>query len=126
MSDKDSKGRPRVVITGYGVVTPCGTVLENTWAALIAGKSGIKPIMRFDTTQYDTKFAGEVSDFDPSKLLDGKEIRRNDLFIQLAIAAAEMAMADANYKIDPSEAERVGCIVGAGLGGLSTIEKNHQ
>jgi 3-oxoacyl-[acyl-carrier-protein] synthase II len=85
----DHRGRPRVVVTGLGLVTPCGTGLERTWPALIAGKSGIKPITRFDATQFDTRFGGEVHDFEASRWMDPKEIRRNDLFIQFACAAAE-------------------------------------
>lgn len=119
---KDSRGRPRIVVTGLGLVTPCGTGLDKTWNALIRGQSGIKPIKRFDAQAFDTKFAGEVHDFEASRWLDPKEIRRNDTFIQFAIAAAEMAMEDASFKVSPEEAERVGCIVGAGLGGLATIE----
>lgn len=118
----DKRGRPRVVVTGLGLVTPCGTGLAKTWPALIEGKSGIKPIRNFDPRDFDTRFAGEVHDFEPNRWLDGKEIRRNDRFIQFAIAAADMALEDASYKIEPAEAERVGCIVGAGLGGLHTIE----
>jgi 3-oxoacyl-[acyl-carrier-protein] synthase II len=118
----DSRGRPRVVVTGLGLVTPCGTGTDKTWKALIEGRSGIKPITRFATEQFDTKFAGEVLDFEPSRWMDSKEIRRNDPFIQFAIAAADMAIEDSGYKVTPEEAERVGCIVGAGLGGLQTIE----
>lgn len=105
-----------------GLVTPCGTGLDKTWSSLISGKSGIKPITHFDASSFDTRFAGEVHDFEAKRWMDPKEIRRNDLFIQFAIAAADMALEDANYKVTPEEAERVGCIVGAGLGGLSTIE----
>jgi 3-oxoacyl-[acyl-carrier-protein] synthase II len=122
VSYRDKRGRPRVVVTGMGCVTPCGTGLGKTWQSLIDGRSGIKPIKGFDTSGYETTFAGEVHDFEPSRWLDNKEIRRNDRFIQFAIASAEMALEDANYKVKPEEAERVGCIVGAGLGGLSTIE----
>jgi 3-oxoacyl-[acyl-carrier-protein] synthase II len=123
MITKDPNGRPRVVITGMGLVTPCGTGLEKTWSSLIEGKSGIKPIEGFDASAYDTRIAGEVRDFDASTWLDNKEIRRNDRFIQFAIAACDMAMKDAAYAVDPAEAERVGVIVGAGLGGLETIER---
>ena len=120
----DHKNRPRVVITGMGALTPCGKDVSATWDNLVQGKSGIGPITQFDATDFPTKFAGEIDDFDPSIWLDRKEIRRNDRFILLAIAAAEMAMEDAGYKIDPEEAHRVGVIVGAGIGGLGTIEKN--
>lgn len=119
----DSRGRPRVVATGMGLITPCGTGLDKTWNALLEGQSGIKTITSFDTTDFDTKFAGEVQDFDPKQWLDPKEIRRNDRFIQFAISACEMAMQDAKYQVAPGEAERVGVIVGAGLGGLLTIEE---
>lgn len=119
----DKRGRPRVVVTGMGLVTPCGTGLEKTWSALLEGKSGIKPITLFDTTAFETRIAGEVTDFDAKTWLDAKEIRRNDRFIQFAIAAAEMALEDAAYRVSPEEAERVGVIVGAGLGGLATIEE---
>ncbi len=122
-STTDKKGRPRVVITGMGMVTPCGTGLEKTWASLVEGKSGIKPIQRFDASAFDTRIAGEIHDFEPADWLDAKEIRRNDRFIQFALAACDMAMKDAAFTIAPAEAERVGVIVGAGLGGLETIEK---
>ncbi|MBI4816310.1 MAG: beta-ketoacyl-ACP synthase II [Deltaproteobacteria bacterium] len=121
----DARGRPRVVVTGMGLLTPCGVGLEASWAALIAGRSGIGPITHFDASKFDTHFAGEVRGFDPTKWMDGKEIRRNDRFIQFAIAAAEMALEDASYKVAPEEAERVAVIIGAGLGGLGTLEKNH-
>jgi 3-oxoacyl-[acyl-carrier-protein] synthase II len=125
-STTDKRGRPRVVVTGAGLVTPCGTGLEKTWSALIEGKSGIKRIKSFDPSAHDTQFAGEVQDFDASEWLDAKEIRRNDRFIQFAIAACEMAIKDAQFTVNPERADRVGCIVGAGLGGLETIEKTAQ
>jgi 3-oxoacyl-[acyl-carrier-protein] synthase II len=106
-----------------GVITPCGTGLAKTWDALVAGRSGIQPIAGFDASAFETRFAGEVRDFDASAYLDAKEIRRNDRFIQFAIAAADMAIADAAYKVLPEEAERVGVVVGAGLGGLQTLEE---
>jgi 3-oxoacyl-[acyl-carrier-protein] synthase II len=120
----DHKGRPRVVITGMGAITPCGKDLSTSWENLINGQSGIAAITQFDSSDYPTKFAGEASDFVLGDWLDKKEIRRNARFILLAIAAAEMAMEDANYKIDPAEAHRVGVVVGAGLGGLAFIENN--
>jgi 3-oxoacyl-[acyl-carrier-protein] synthase II len=109
-----------------GLITPCGTGLEASWSALIEGRSGIARITHFDPARFDTQFAGEVRDFDPSKWLDNKEIRRNDRFIHFAIAAGDMAMADGGYRVEAAEAHRVGVIVGAGLGGLETIERNHQ
>ncbi|MFO0724629.1 MAG: beta-ketoacyl-ACP synthase II [Myxococcota bacterium] len=123
----DKRGRPRVVATGMGLITPCGTGLDKSWSALISGKSGISPITAWDTSKHETKFAGIVTDFDASLWLDAKEQRRNDRFIHFALACADMAMKHAEYTVPPDEAsaERVGVIVGAGLGGLEVIEKNH-
>jgi 3-oxoacyl-[acyl-carrier-protein] synthase II len=120
----DEKGRPRIVVTGYGMVTPCGRDADSTWDSILAGRSGIGPITQFDCSAFDTRVAGEASDFDPKGFMDPKEVRRNDRFIQFAIAAADMAMKHADYTVATSEAERVGVIIGAGLGGLATIEAN--
>lgn len=120
----DSKGRPRIVITGYGMVTPCGSDTDSTWEAILAGQSGIGPITQFDCSDFETKMAGEATDFDPKNFMDPKDVRRNDRFIQFAIAAAGMAMKNAEYTVPAAEAERVGVIIGAGLGGLATIEAN--
>lgn len=112
------------MITGMGLVTPCGVGTEASWNAIIDGQSGIGPIERFDCSDYATQIAGEVKNFDASTWMDGKEARRNALFIQYAIAAADMAMEDAAYKVPESEAHRVAVIIGAGLGGLKVIEDN--
>ncbi len=122
----DHKGRPRVVVTGMGAVTPCGLDLASTWESVLLGKTGVGPITHFDCTAFDTKIAGEVSDFDEGAFMDKKEARRTDRFIHFALAASDMAMASAAYTVDPSEADRVGVIFGAGLGGLATIEANHR
>jgi 3-oxoacyl-[acyl-carrier-protein] synthase II len=122
MRTHDHKNRPRVVVTGMGLLTPCGIGLEETWSAVTAGQSGIGQITQFDARQHDTKIAGEVKGFDASQWMDAKEVRRNDRFIQFAIATADMAMKDARYVVPREESERVGVIVGAGLGGLSSIE----
>src|SRR5918996_4132782 len=116
----------RVVVTGLGLVTPLGTGVKKTWEALLDGRSGIGPITRFDATALDVKIAGEVKDFEPEQYLDKKEVRKADTFIQYAIGAADMAVGDSGLTIDDSNAERVGVIVGAGLGGLPSIERNHQ
>ncbi len=116
----------RVVITGMGMVSPLGTGVEKSWQALLQGKSGIGKITKFDATGYDTQIAAEVKDFLPENFLDKKEIRRMDVFIQYAMAASIMAMEDAQLKITPANADRIGVIVGAGLGGLTTIESFHK
>jgi 3-oxoacyl-[acyl-carrier-protein] synthase II len=115
----------RVVVTGVGLVTPVAIGTEETWRGLLEGRSGIAGITRFDHTNFATHFAGEVKDFDPTKWMTGREAKSVDRFIQFAIAAGAMAMEDSGMKIEGAEAERVGCYVGAGLGGLSTIENTH-
>jgi 3-oxoacyl-[acyl-carrier-protein] synthase II len=116
--------RRRVVVTGMGVVCPVGIGLEETWKGLVAGKSGIGPITQFDASTFPTRIAGEVRGFEPERWMERKEVRRNDRFIQFALAASEMAIADAGLDMSKENAERVGCIIGAGIGGLATIEEN--
>jgi 3-oxoacyl-[acyl-carrier-protein] synthase II len=118
--------RRRVVITGLGLVSPVGVGVEASWSALVAGKSGIGPITLFDASTFPTRIAGEVKGFDPSQFMDRKEARRNDRFIQFALAAADMAVKDAGLDMAKVDAERVGCIVGAGIGGLGSIEEEHK
>jgi 3-oxoacyl-[acyl-carrier-protein] synthase II len=112
----------RVVITGVGLVTPVAIGTEETWQGLIAGKSGIGPITHFDHSSFATHFAGEVKGFDPTRWISSRDAKSIDLFIQYAIAGGLLAMEDSGLKIDASNAERVGCFVGAGLGGVTTIE----
>ena len=116
----------RVVVTGVGVVSPLGTGNRQNWDALVAGKSGIDYITRFDASGMPVKIAGEVKDFVAEDFIDKKEIKKMDLFIQYALAAAQFAMEDSGLVIDEANAERVGVLVGAGLGGLPTIEKYHN
>jgi len=116
----------RVVITGLGLITPLAMGVEATWDKLLAGKSGIGTITRFDTTGFETTIAGEVKGFKAEEYMSAKQAKRMDLFSQFAVAAASMAMQDAGLKISEELAPRVGTIVGAGLGGLATIEKYHS
>jgi 3-oxoacyl-[acyl-carrier-protein] synthase II len=118
--------RRRVVVTGIGLCTPVGIGTEETWSGLIEGRSGIAPITRFDASTFATKFAGEVKAFDPTRWMTSREAKQVDLFIQFAIAAGTMAVADAGLQISGEMAERVGCYVGAGLGGLATLEATHS
>ena len=112
----------RVVVTGIGLVTPLGTGTEATWQAAIAGKSGIGPITRFPVAELPSRIAGEVKGFDVEKYLDKKEVRRNDPFIHYAMAAADLALDDAGL---PKEnlGERVGVVIGSGMGGLGGLEE---
>jgi 3-oxoacyl-[acyl-carrier-protein] synthase II len=117
--------RRRVVVTGLGAVSPVGVGTEETWAGLVAGKSGVGPITQFDASTFPSRIAAEVKDFDPARFMDRKEVRRNDRFIHFALAAGEMAVKDAGLDMSREDPERVGCIIGAGLGGLRTIEDEH-
>ena len=113
----------RVVVTGIGLVTPIAVGTEETWQGLLAGKSGIGPITHFDHSSFATHFAGEVRNFDPTRWVTSREAKTIDLFIQYAIGAGMMAWEDSGLKIENAAfAERVGCFIGAGLGGVSTIE----
>jgi 3-oxoacyl-[acyl-carrier-protein] synthase II len=116
----------RVVITGIGLVSPLGLTTAANWEAVLAGRSGIAPITRFDTTGFETRFAGEVKNFDPANFLEKKEIKKMDRFIYFAIAAADEALADSGLKITPANAERVGVVVGSGMGGLETLSNNEN
>src|SRR5437762_11774938 len=115
----------RVVVTGIGLVTPLGVGNQASWEAAIAGKSGIGPITRFDASQLPSRIAGEVKNFDATKFMDKKEARRNDLFIQFGLAAAQLALQDAGLPLDKPLGDRCGVIVGSGMGGLSTLEETH-
>lgn len=116
----------RVVVTGVGVVSPLGTGNRKNWDAVVAGQSGIGPITRFDTSDMPVKIAGEVKDFNAEEFIDKKEIKKMDLFIQYSLAAAQFAMEDSGLVITEENATRVGVLVGAGLGGLTTIERYHS
>jgi 3-oxoacyl-[acyl-carrier-protein] synthase II len=112
----------RVVITGMGVLTPLSSELELFWQGLIAGKSGIGPVTRFDTTQFDCKIGGEVRDFKPEEFMPLKETRRTDRFVQYAVGAAKKAMVDSGIDISKEDANRIGVLIGSGIGGMETIE----
>lgn len=118
----------RVVVTGVGLVTPVGIGTAETWQALLRGQSGIAPITRFDASAYSTRFAGEVKGFDPTRWISAREAKASmaDPFIQYAVAAGAMAMEDAGLVLDGELAERTGCFVGSGMGGVATIEATHR
>ena len=116
----------RVVITGIGLLTPLGIGVEETWSALCDGRSGIGEITRFDTSEYQTKIAGEVKNFDPMDFMPKKDANRSTDFIAFAVAAARMAVEDAGITIDDTNGHRVGVFTGCGLGGLSFLEETNQ
>ncbi|HEY4385366.1 MAG TPA: beta-ketoacyl-ACP synthase II, partial [Ktedonobacteraceae bacterium] len=113
----------RVVITGIGLVTSLGHTVEETWEALCQGRSGIGPIESFDASEYLVRFAGEVKNFDASLYMDRKDIRRNDPFTHLAVAASRQALAHAQLSIDEQLAPDAGVCIGSGVGGLTTLHE---
>ena len=116
----------RVVVTGVGIVSPIGIGVDENWEAICQGRSGIGPITKFDTSDFASKIAGEVKGFNPEDFFDKKEIKKMDVFIHYALAAGMMAIKNSQLTIDESNADRVGVLVGSGLGGLSTIEKYYD
>jgi 3-oxoacyl-[acyl-carrier-protein] synthase II len=118
----------RVVVTGIGLLTPLGTGIEENWTALLEGKSGIGPITHFDVTEFPTKFAGEVRDFDPTRWIEAREAKHLDPFAQYGIVAADLALADAGLDraAIETEPERVGVYIGSGLGGVTSIERTYK
>jgi 3-oxoacyl-[acyl-carrier-protein] synthase II len=115
----------RVVITGLGVVSPLGIGVEENWSALMAGRSGIGPITHFDTTQFPVRFAGEVKDFKPENYMEKRDVKKMDAFIQYSLAATDEAMRNSGLQITDDNAERVGVLIGVGIGGLGTVEEVH-
>jgi 3-oxoacyl-[acyl-carrier-protein] synthase II len=116
----------RVVVTGIGLVSSLGIGTEPNWAALMEGRSGIGAITKFDATQFSTRIAGEVRGFDPLRFIDRKDVKKMDVFIQYAIAASQFAVDDARLQITPDNATRVGVFIASGIGGFTTIEREHR
>jgi 3-oxoacyl-[acyl-carrier-protein] synthase II len=116
----------RVVVTGIGLVSPVGIGTEVNWRALTTGQSGIGKITRFDATAFAARIAGEVKGFDPLQFVEKKDVKKMDVFIQYAIAASQFAMDDAKLAITPDNASQVGVFVGSGIGGFTSIEREHE
>ncbi|MGM9572370.1 MAG: beta-ketoacyl synthase N-terminal-like domain-containing protein, partial [bacterium] len=116
----------RVVVTGIGVISPIGNTKDEFWQSLQEGKSGIGPITHFDASLHDAKIAGEIKGFDPLLYLDKKEAKRMDHFAQYAVAAAKMALKDADFEINEENCDDVGVYVASGIGGLETLEAQHK
>jgi 3-oxoacyl-[acyl-carrier-protein] synthase II len=115
----------RVVITGVGLVTALGVGTEESWKNILAGKSGVAPITRFDTAGFSTTIAAEVKGFDPLQFVEKKELKKMGLFIQFALAASQYAMEQSGLKLAPDVAERAGVYIGSGIGGFDVIEREH-
>lgn len=118
--------RRRVVITGLGAVSPLGLNVADTWHAVLKGKSGVRHITSFDTSQFSVKIAAFVENFDPTLYMDQKDIRKTDHFVQFAIAASSQAIEDAKLEVNENNAHRIGVIIGSGIGGLPIIEKAYH
>jgi len=118
--------RRRVVVTGIGLVSSLGIGTEANWAGIKAGQSGIGTITKFDTTHFATRIAGEVKNFDPMAYVEKKDVKKMDIFIQYAIAASQYAMDDSGLTITPELSRRVGVFIASGIGGFTTIEREHK
>lgn len=114
-----------MVVTGVGIISPLGNSTEETWAGLIAGRSGVDYITRFDTSQHKVRFAAETKGFDPLNFVEKKELKKMDNFIFYAIAASQEAIADSGLKVTPENAEMIGTYIGSGIGGFSVFEREH-
>src|SRR5881392_3274149 len=116
----------RVVVTGIGLVSSLGIGTEANWQALCAGRSGIATITKFDATQFAARIAGEVKGFDPLRFVEKKDVKKMDVFIQYAIAAAQFAMDDSKLQVTRENAPRLGVFIASGIGGFTTIEREHK
>ena len=116
----------RVVVTGLGIISPVGNDVDTFWKALCAGKSGVGPLTTFDASAFDSRIAGEVKGFDPTKYMDAKEARRMEKFTQYAVAAGEQAAADAKLDVSKEDPNKIGVLIGSGIGSLRIIEEQHK
>ncbi|MGH7372130.1 MAG: beta-ketoacyl synthase N-terminal-like domain-containing protein, partial [Candidatus Methylomirabilales bacterium] len=116
----------RVVVTGVGVVSPIGIGVDRFWRALVSGTSGVGRITTFDPTDHDCQIAAEVKDFDPLQWIEKKEVRKMDLFVQYAVAAAMMAVEDSQLKVSDERPDRIGVLVGTGMGGIPMLVEQHR
>ena len=116
----------RVVITGLGAITPVGNTAAEFWQSLTNGVSGIGPITRFDASDFTTRIAGEVKGFEPTQFIDKKEAKRMDRVTQFAVAATSMAIEDAALDLEKEDLERIGTVIGTGIGGIDTLHDQYK
>ena len=121
-----NKSNRRVVVTGLGIVSPVGSTLASAWENICAGRSGIRPVTAYDVSQFSVKFAGTAKGFDVTQYLGPKELKKMDTFIHYGVAASIDAMRDSGLEVTEENCERIGVAIGAGIGGLESIEKNHK
>lgn len=117
---------PRVFVTGGGMLSPVGNSLEDSWQGLLAGRSGAGPITRFDASGFDVRFACEVKDFNTEGVIDRKDAKRMDRFVQFAVMASHEALKNAGLDLETADRERIGVIIGSGIGGMETFEAQHR
>ena len=117
------QAKRRVVITGMGALTPIGNDIESFWDGLMEGRSGAGEITQFDASEFSTRIAAEVKDFNPADFMDRKDARRMDRFAQFAVAASQMALEDAAIDLDQIDRDRGGVLIGSGIGGIHTLEE---
>ena len=118
--------RRRVVVTGLGIICPVGNTVDEAWQNIVAARSGITRITRFDASAFPSRIAGEVKGFDVGAYLQPKEARRYDTFIHYGLAASIQALKDSGLDLDRTDRERAGCVIGSGIGGLPLIESTHN
>ncbi len=116
----------RVVVTGLGMVSPVGNDVASAWASILAGKSGIRPVTRVDTKNFATHFGGEIRDLDLVPYMSAKDARRMDLFMQYGVVAGIQAMRDSGFAVTEANSDRVGVLMGSGMGGLESIEDTYN
>jgi 3-oxoacyl-[acyl-carrier-protein] synthase II len=122
-SQESNMSKRRVVVTGLGIVSPVGNTIATAWNAIVNGRSGIGPVTTYDTTGFATTIAGEVRDFDPTTWIPPKDAKKMDEFIHYGVAASFMALDDSGLQVTEANAERIGVIVGSGIGGILGIEE---
>ena len=118
--------KKRVVVTGLGVISPIGSTIDEFWNSLLEGRSGVKRVNCFDPSNFSSQIAAEVKNFDPASFLSHKEVRKTDRFVQFAIAASKKAIDDSGLDVEKSDRDRIGVLIGSGIGGLHTIEAEHK
>jgi 3-oxoacyl-[acyl-carrier-protein] synthase II len=116
----------RIVVTGLGAVTPVGSTLEEFWTSLVEGKSGVRRLECFNPTHFTSKIAAEIRNFDPSEFLTPKEMKRMDRFVQFAVVSSKKAVADSGLDLEKEDRNRIGVLIGSGIGGLHTVETEHK
>src|SRR5215212_7432142 len=121
-----AEAKERVVVTGVGAVTPLGIGVSAFWEGIKSAANGVAPLTLLDTSRHSTRFGGEVKGFNPEDYIDRKESRKMDRFVQLSVVASDEALRDSNLKIDQANRDRIGVVIGCGVGGLTTWEREFR